>query len=353
MQGFVTGLERFLSQSEVAPLSTGSPELDGLLGGIRRDRFYLFYGESRLVEDLLTHLLVNALKPTASRDKPRVVYMLCGNYRVERTIIETGSLVQLLEASGLDPEDALRRVYVLTASSADQQTLLADGLERLLEHESMVNLVLVRGIYKLHRDDARIRKRRRVREEVKRSTTRLRQICARRNIPLVASGRAEERKKGLPQPEGGSFLKHLANVIIYLRRREKGSEYSRAFVVKNPVQGPRSVEYRFEVIEEMGRSTPPFRQSFQDMVSKLRREFRDALLKVGRRDAFDKLVGAWSRELGAMSFAESLSLLDLMLLVAAVENRSLCDVLLRDTEGLCERVSHLEERLSRAGADEA
>lgn len=350
MSGFVSGLERLLSENGAPSLSTGSPELDKLLGGIKRDRFYLFYGDSALIEGLFRHLLVNALKSTSQLDEPRVVYMLCGNYRVEKTLIGTEALIQLLEVSGLTPENALRRIYVLTASSADQQSLLADGLEGLLEKDSRVNLVLVRGIFKLHKDDARVRGRRKVREEVQRSMVRLRQICAGRNIPLVASGRAEKRGRGLPQPEGSSFLKHLANVIIYLREREKGSEYSQAFVIKNPIQGPRSAEYMMEVNGEMGRSTPPFRASFQDMVSKLRREFKDALLKVDRRDGFEQLVEAWSSELGAMSFAESLTLLDLMLLVAAVENRSLLSGLHRDTENLTERVSNIEERLARAGS---
>lgn len=349
MRGFVSGLERFLSHRKEEPLSTGSPELDSLLGGIRRESFYYFYGDQGLIEDVFMHILVNALRPTDSLSKPRAVYALCGNYRVEKTLIGTEDLVKLLEASELPVEDALRRIHILTASSADQQTLLANGLERILEHDSEVNIVLVKGIFKLHRDDARTRKRGKVREEVQRSTMRLRQICASRNVSLVASGRAEKRKRGLPQPEGSSFLKHLANVIVYLRRRGKGSEYARAYVLKTPVQCPKWIEYGLEVKKEMGRSTPPFRASFQETVSKLRRGFRDALLNKGRREAFDGLVEAWSGELGAMSFAESITLFDLMLLVAAVENQSMCNDLLRNTGSLTERVKQLEERIARAG----
>ena len=342
--GFVTGLELLLSGSEETGLSTGSPELDRLLGGITRDRFYYFYGDPELLEDLFRHLLVNALKPTARNSEPRAVYILCGNYRVEKTLIETEPLTRLLVASGMAPEGSLNRIYVLTASSADQQSLLVEELERLLEREPEFNLVLVRGIYKLQKDDARVRERRKVGEEIQRSIVKLRQMCASRNIPLVASGRAVNRRRGLPQPEGSSFLKHIANVIVYLRRREKTSEYNRAFVVKNPAQGSGSVEYRFEVREEMGRSTPPFRVSFQEMVSKLRREFKDALLKLDRRDAFEKLVEVWSSELGAMSYAESLTLLDLMLLVAAVDNRTHLSELLQHIRTLDERVGHIEEK---------
>ena len=95
----------------------------------------------------------------------------------------------------------------------------------------------------------------------------------------------------------------------------------------------------------MGRNTPPFRQSFHSLVARLRIEFQDALISVERREAFDNLVGAWSSELGAMSFAESVKLLDLLFLVAVVENRSLSESLSVRIRSLEERISRVEERL--------
>jgi len=99
------------------------------------------------------------------------------------------------------------------------------------------------------------------------------------------------------------------------------------------------------VCDELGRNTPPFRQAFHELVSRLRREFQDALISVERREAFDHLVGAWSAELGAMSFAESVKLLDLMFLVAVVENRSLSESLSARIRSLEERIRRIEERL--------
>ncbi len=96
----------------------------------------------------------------------------------------------------------------------------------------------------------------------------------------------------------------------------------------------------------MGRNTPPFRQTFHSLVKRLRREFQDALISVPRREAFDHLVGAWSAELGAMWFAESVKLLDLMFLVAIVENRSLSESLSAKIRVLEEKIRFLEERIS-------
>ena len=342
--GFTTGLQRLLSAGRETPLSTDSPELDRLIGGIREGSFYLFYGEEELIESLFKHLIANALKPTDTRGSPVVVYMLCGNYRRERTEIGTAALMELVEASGYGMEEALRRIHILTASSADQQTLLVGELMKILEEEPDVNLVLIRRIFKLHHDDARTRNRHVVREEVQRSITRFSQLCAERVIPIVASGRPRKAEL-LPKPESSSFLRHLANAVVYLRSRGRGSRFSRAFLISHPARVPGSSEYTFEVNEEMGRDTPPFRQSFQGLVARLRKEFQDALLSRERREAFELLVEAWSAELGAMSFAESVKLLDLLLLVAVVENRSHVESLSVRIRSLDERIRLLEEHI--------
>ena len=40
----------------------------------------------------------------------------------------------------------------------------------------------------------------------------------------------------------------------------------------------------------MGRTTPAIRMSFEDLLSRMRKEYKDALLSRGRRAAFDRLV---------------------------------------------------------------
>ena len=90
----------------------------------------------------------------------------------------------------------------------------------------------------------------------------------------------------------------------------------------------------------MGRTTPAIRMSFQDLLQRMRDEYKAALVNRGRREAFDRLVEAWSAELGAVSYAESMSLMDLLLLTGVVEDR-------RVTEELSLRISELERRLEK------
>jgi RecA/RadA recombinase len=353
MSGFTRGLERFLSSLEEDALSTGSPKLDTLLGGLRPGQLYLVYGDPNPVEELLSHTLVQSLKPGGGAESPRAVYMLCGNYRVEKTLMDTEGLVRLLEASGLEPGDALRRIYVLCAFSADQQTRLIDEIEGLLEDVPEIRLVMVRDIAKLAADDPRSRSRAERTQELQKATLHLKQVCAKKNVPVVVSCRARKRRRGLPKPEGGEFLKHLANVILYLRRRKKDAPYAKAHLLKHPAQGSHTVEYSLKGDEEMGRSTPPFRVSFEETVAKLKKEFQAALMDRERREAFNALVETWSSELGAMGYAESLTLLDLMLLAAAVDNRSLITKLRGDFDDLRVEVRRLREAPEHwKGADE-
>jgi hypothetical protein len=80
--------------------------------------------------------------------------------------------------------------------------------------------------------------------------------------------------------------------------------------------------------------------SFQDLLQRMRDEYKAALLSRGRREAFDRLVEAWSAEMGAISYAESISLMDLLLLTGAVDNR-------RVNEEQSIRASELERRLEK------
>ena len=335
--------QRLASSQTATQIPTGSSQLDELTGGIRAQTMFLFYGEDELIDTLYMHLLVNSLKPMLQEPKPESVYVICGNYRVEHIMMDIEQLTSLLEATGQSAEDALKRVRVLVASSADQQINLTAELNRVISESQNTRLVLVKGIYKLGRDDARKMHRQRVGEEVQRSIAAMKSICASAGIPLVASAR-EIAGKRMPMPEASDYLNHLAGVIIYLRRRERGAAYNRAYVLKSPITTPRSREYSYEDERTMGRTTPPIRMNFEDLLARLRSEYREALVKPGRRKAFDRLTEAWSAELGAITYAESLSLMDLILLTGLVEDRHISEELSNRLAGIEGRIEKLEQR---------
>ncbi len=71
----------------------------------------------------------------------------------------------------------------------------------------------------------------------------------------------------------------------------------------------------------MGRLTIPFRTMFQDELSTLKRTFQKALIDPERRAAFGELSKTWTAEQGAMSYTKVPTVLDILFLTAAVDNR--------------------------------
>jgi hypothetical protein len=134
-------------------------------------------------------------------------------------------------------------------------------------------------------------------------------------------------------------------VIIYLRKRGKDSRYNRAFLVDHPLRPLGSVEYHYVVDFKMGRETKPFRMSYQELVDRLRKEFQDPLRSENRRTAFEHLLQAWSDELGAMSYAESFKMLDLMLFISTLDNRSLLEKANNRMDSFDRRIKRLEDAL--------
>ncbi|MFA5868767.1 MAG: hypothetical protein WC941_03620 [Candidatus Bathyarchaeia archaeon] len=121
--------QRLASSQEETGVSTGSPQLDELTGGVNAETLYLFYGEEELTDTLFTHLLAHSLKPTDRYPEPEAAYVICGNYRVEHIVVDTEPLIQLIESTGQPPEDALKRVHVLVfLTSAHSSTPFIPGI---------------------------------------------------------------------------------------------------------------------------------------------------------------------------------------------------------------------------------
>lgn len=72
----------------------------------------------------------------------------------------------------------------------------------------------------------------------------------------------------------------------------------------------------------VGIITPPFRQRYQAQINRLRENLLPLLRDKEHRDAFEALVDAWDREYAAMSNSEIPFIMDVMNLMANVDNMS-------------------------------
>jgi len=314
--------------------------MDNLVGGLEPGTFNLFYGSEDLTDRLLHRLLVEAVRPRPEEPR-KAVYIVCGNYRRSRTVLDSELLLALLEKEELDVADALSRIYVVHAFSARQQEKAAGLVEGLLARAEGASLVVVQQVAKLFEPQPG---RRTDLTELIRSISRLKDLCYSRRIVLAATCRQAIDDRPVPLPEGGGFLRHAANVMVYLRQ-SRGSSVS-AYLVKHPdrARTGRMVEFG-EVSSGLGRITKDsMRTRIQGLMAQLGKRYRAALKDDSMQEAFDRLWPAWSSEQGAMIYSEVLSAMDLLLLTSAVDNRREIEELRRLT---LENDRRIQELLAR------
>ncbi|MEM1582547.1 MAG: hypothetical protein QXK89_08580 [Candidatus Bathyarchaeia archaeon] len=332
-------------------LTTGNANLDALLGGgIKQGLFYLFYGDEDSGVDLLIHqILVNSLPPKEEFGLGgKCVYIYCGNYRRERTMLDTRTLTYLIKAEKIDPMKALDNIYVICNFSEDQQEQVFRELLELLRREPEIKLVVVHNIARLFtpNNEARnVNAGERI-IHLQRVIHQIWQVCAENNVALIASCKPSESSgHRIPKPEGGKYLKHRASVIVYFRRKRNSIS---AFLVKHPNRAPGMINIELrEGGDLLGRITPSFRTLLQKEIENLKRTYREALMDMKRREAFDSLVHIWSSEQGAMSYAKVPTVLEVMLLTAVVDNRKLVEEALEQVKLMHAKLEKIDAVLQK------
>ncbi len=349
MEDFKSASQILLERQETARLSTGNADLDSLLGGgIEKGQFYLFYGgEDSGVDLLIHHIIVNSVLPeTAFGFNGKCVYSNCGNYRQERTMLDTQLLCHLIKSAKIDTSEALDKIYTICSFSEEQQEQVFTEIQRLLSRDKEIKTVVVHNIAKLFTTNTGTPNKNAGQRimRLQKTVFEVWQTCAQNRLALVASCRpAKSHDRFLPRPEGGKYLGHKATVIVQLQKKKKG--YVSARLVKHPNRPLRSLYISLaEGGVNLGRIKTPFRTLLQEEMDNLKRTYKEALMDVGRRDAFDSLIKAWSSEQGAMSYARVPTALDVMLLTAVTDNR-------KKIEEIQDTLQVLESRLKKLATD--
>ena len=199
-----------------------------MLGGLEPGLFYLFYSDDGggLADRILHRLIVEAV----SEETRRAFYLVCGNYRRSRTVLDSEYLLSLIEAEGLDVSDALSRIHVVCAFSERQQMRAPSLIESVLGGGENFGIIAAQQITKIFYGKTALRH-----EGLTQFTgmvSKLKGLCGEGGIALAATCRSSGRGKPIPLPEGGSYLRHAANAIIYLRAQRRGGVS--AHIIKHP-----------------------------------------------------------------------------------------------------------------------
>lgn len=147
--GFVTAADFHMRRSEMICLTTGSKNLDTLLGGgIETGSITELFGEFRTGKSQLCHTLaVTCQIPLdIGGGEGKCLYIDTeGTFRPIR-------LVSIAQRFGLDPDDALNNVAYARAYNADHQLRLLDAAAQMMS-ESRFSLIIVDSVMALYRTD--------------------------------------------------------------------------------------------------------------------------------------------------------------------------------------------------------
>jgi hypothetical protein len=305
-----------------------------VLGGIEPSRFYLFFGAGK--EKVPDTLLYNLMAETVKVSTGHVVYILCGNYRRDRTSFDSEQFLNLLESSKLNIEDSLRRIHIIGVFSEAQLVNAPNLLNTIIKRVRDVRLVAVQQISKLFYNESAIGLVER--EEFTGIISKFKELCSIHQISLVASCEAKKKRNLSPEPMGGNYLRHTANVILYLREMKDGDISAQLVKHFDNERIGKRVRLDGRSKKDLGRITKDsMRVRIQSSMKLLRGGFREALKDDHMQHAFDSLWKEWNQEQGAMIFSQVISALDLLNLTGILSNR-------KELASLRKRVEFLENR---------
>ncbi|MCP8319131.1 MAG: hypothetical protein L6N95_04810 [Candidatus Methylarchaceae archaeon HK01B] len=337
-------------------LTTGSGDLDGLVGGIEEGLFYIFYGEQEILDILIHKLIVNSILPREKGGfEARCIYFNNTNYYTGKTILNPSELGELAKRVGIEPEIVFTNIYTVAAYNEQRQVIVAKQVAEQIKKDPDIRLLVIHNITQFFSDS---KKPEETRQILKRVIGYVWKVASKRGIATVVTANTVPSGRGfIPRPVGGSFFRHMANVIVHVKTFEDGPIPSvKATLIKHPYKKtPDSIVLLVSKggMDLMGRITPSFRQLYEKTISELKTHYQSSLIDLGHKKAFDLLLKeAWNTEQSAMGNSNMPTVLDRLSLSANIHNRKLTEVLNqrlkekdRAIEGLRERLEELEVRI--------
>jgi DNA repair protein RadA len=241
--GYETGDKILERRKLVTKITTGSKELDGLLGGgvetgAITEAFGRF-GSSK--SQLGFQLCVNVTAPLdkGGQDAEAVVIDTEATFRPER-------VAQMAVARGLDPDAALKRIHVARAYNSDHQILLVEKLEELIKKHN-VKLIVVDSITSAFRSDYVGRGMLADRQQkLNKHIHLLMRLADVYNLAVYITNQVMDRPDMLfgdpTTPVGGNVLAHMSTYRLYLRRSKEDRRIAK--IVDSPHLPDGEVIYR-------------------------------------------------------------------------------------------------------------
>lgn len=226
--GYETADKILERRASVAKITTGSKNLDSLLGGGIETQgiteAYGAYGSGKTQIGFV--LAVNVQLPLDKGGLEGGVLWVDteGTFRPER-------IVQIAKASKLDPEKTLRNIYVAKAYNSDHQMLLIEKAPEVIENKK-IKLIVVDSLTSHFRADFIGRGELADRQQkLNKHLHQLQRLADAFNLAVYVTNQVMARPDVLfgdpTAPIGGHVLGHMATYRCYLRRGRENTRICR------------------------------------------------------------------------------------------------------------------------------
>ncbi|MCX8200138.1 MAG: DNA repair and recombination protein RadA [Candidatus Micrarchaeota archaeon] len=222
----------------IARISTGSKELDKLLGGgIETQAITEFYGKfSSGKSQVGFQLAVNVQLPPEEGGLGGGCLFIDteSTFRPER-------IVQMAEAKNMDPQSVLKNIYVARAVNSDHQVLLADKAADIIK-EKNIKLIVVDSMMSQFRSDYTGRGALGERQQkLNKHLHQLQKLADMYNIAIYITNQVMDKPDILfgdpTAPIGGHVLAHNATYRVYLRKGKNEKRIARLVDSPNLPEG--------------------------------------------------------------------------------------------------------------------
>ena len=220
---FIRADELLKLRQAVLRLTTGSKELDELLGGgLETQTITEFYGEYGSGKSQVCHqLCVNVqLPPEHGGLNSGVLYIDTENtFRTER-------IVQMAQNLGLDPESVMKNIVVAEAYTSDHQMFLLENSDSIIK-ENNIRLIIVDSLTSHFRSEYLGREMLASRQQkLNKHMHRLIRLARAFNAAAVVTNQVMAKPDvffgNAVHPIGGHVVAHTSHTRVYLRKSARG-----------------------------------------------------------------------------------------------------------------------------------
>ncbi|HRZ85898.1 MAG TPA: DNA repair and recombination protein RadA [Candidatus Paceibacterota bacterium] len=228
--GFVDGSEFEKRREDIHHITTGSKNLDKLLGGrgveskAITEVFGAFgSGKTQLALSLAVH--VQLPKENGGAVGKAVYIDTEGTFRPER-------IKQYAEGVGADPEKVLKNIFVARAFNSDHQILLVEKINEMIKNGEPIKLVIVDSLTAHFRAEYSGRGQLADRQQrLNKYLHDLMKLAEQRNIAILVTNQVMANPAmmfGDPTTAiGGNIVAHASTYRIYFRRGKKDSRVAK------------------------------------------------------------------------------------------------------------------------------